>query len=126
MSVFYNHETFNLEYNALATDQEAIEGVKSGKYKHVSMGAMWEGEDKIRGWLFPYGVEIIEGSLVEHPGIPEATVVMDAAFMIDHVNGGITVPLEKCNTEFCKMLKSSLKKDSIKTAQNMANKKTKA
>jgi hypothetical protein len=80
MSVFWNPDLLQLNYEAVVTDKEKIQLIKSGEYKHVSMGATWEDFDLIRGWLFPKGTEIIEGSLVKFPGIPEATVNI-----IDHV-----------------------------------------
>ena len=122
--VSYDPETFALNYSATWTNQEAIDGIKSRKFKHMSMGAQWEDYDKVRGWLFPKGVQIIEGSLVEHPGIPEATVVMDS-YLVDHMNGGKVIPFERCSTAFCDSLKSSLIADNAQTDSNMVDKTTK-
>ncbi len=80
MNTIWNESLLELEYEAIITDKEKADAIKTGRFKHVSMGASWEDFDRVRGWLFPKGVEILEGSLVADPGIPETTVSI-----IDHV-----------------------------------------
>ncbi len=80
MNTFWNSAFLQLQYEAIVTNKEKADAIKIGTYHHVSMAATWEDFDLIRGWLFPKGVEIIEGSLVGEPGIPETTVSI-----IDHV-----------------------------------------
>jgi len=80
MNTFWNSAFLQLEYEAVVTNKEKIDAIKAGKFKHVSMAATWEDFDLIRGWLFPHGIEIVEGSLVGEPGIPETTVSI-----IDHI-----------------------------------------
>lgn len=80
MDTFWNGAFLQLEYEAIVTNKEKIDAIKAGTFKHVSMAATWEDFDLIRGWLFPNGIEIVEGSLVGEPGIPETTVSI-----IDHV-----------------------------------------
>lgn len=106
MNVFWNPDLLQLNYEAIVTDNQKIQLIKSGDYKHVSMGATWEDFDLIRGWLFPKGTEIIEGSLVKFPGIPEASVNI-----IDHVRPlssrpladsvSYLIPTKSCDMEFC-------------------------
>ncbi len=80
MNTFWNESLLQLEYEAIVTNKEKADAIRNGNYSHVSMGAAWEDFDRVRGWLFPKGVEILEGSLVAEPGIPETTVSI-----IDHV-----------------------------------------
>lgn len=105
MHLTFDENTWDLNYTAIATDKEAIAGIKSGKYKHVSMTAEWEGQDEIRGWLVPKGVTTTHGSLVEEPGITSATVVTDA--YVKCCNG--LFPLQKCDSKILSELKTELR-----------------
>lgn len=135
MNVFWNPDLLQLNYEAIVTDSVKIQLIKSGEYKHVSMGATWEDFDLIRGWLFPKGTEIIEGSLVKFPGIPEASVNI-----IDHVKPKVSpearpvvfrdsqglshpvlicdnrkvIPTYSCTKEFCYSVLGSHKADGVK------------
>ncbi len=101
MMTFWNPNMLQLEYEATVTNREKIDAIKHGQFKHVSMAATWEDFDMIRGWLFPKGVEIIEGSLVAEPGIPETTVSI-----IDYVNNlyGKPIPTQKCDAGWCRSI----------------------
>lgn len=120
MNVFWNPDLLQLNYEAVVTDKEKIALIKSGDYSHVSMGATWEDFDLIRGWLFPKGTEIIEGSLVKFAGIPEATVNI-----IDHIRPlsqrpiadsvSYLIPTKACDLSFCyAILNDSHKADGVK------------
>jgi hypothetical protein len=105
MNTFWNNAFLQLQYDAIVTNKEKVEAIRSGRFNHVSMGATWEDFDLIRGWLFPKGVEIVEGSLVAEPGIPEASVSI-----IDHVRPATNanndsklpfIPTKICTSDFC-------------------------
>lgn len=78
MSMRYNDDKMQLEYDGVVTDNQAIADVKSGKYKNTSISIEFDHDDVD----YIYGIymikdidKFVEGSLVEHPAIPEATVV---------------------------------------------------
>jgi hypothetical protein len=119
MNVFWNPDLLQLNYEAIVTDKEKIALIKNDEYKHVSMGATWEGFDLIRGWLLPKGTEIVEGSLVKIPGIPEASVSiidhvrpMRARAAIDSVP--YLIPTKPCDMKFCNAILGSHKAVGVK------------
>ncbi len=101
MKLSFDEDTWDLNYEAVTKDKEAIAGIKSGLFKSVSMTAEWEDEDKIRGWLVPKGVTTTHGSLVKTPGITSATVKTDA--YVQCCDG--LYPLQKCDTKILQELK---------------------
>lgn len=106
MNVNYNAQTWDLEYNALLTDLEAIDGVKNEKYKFTSMGAEWDSFDLIRGYQIPIGTRIVEGSLVDNPGVIGTSVITDS-LILEHLEGKDR-KLFSCTKTACDMLRSSI------------------
>ncbi len=102
MMLSFDENTWDLNYEAVTKDKEAIEGIKSGKYNAVSMTAEWDSFDVIRGWQVPKGVTTTFGSLVEEPGITSATVKTDA--FVKCCNG--LFPLQKCDSKILTELKN--------------------
>ena len=114
MKLFFDEDTWDLNYEAVTKDEEAIAGIKSGLFKAVSMTAQWEDEDEIRGWSVPRGVTTTHGSLVENPGITSATVKTDA--YVSCCDG--VFPLQKCDRNILENLQE-FKKDSKPKKQDV-------
>ena len=110
LKLAFDEDTWDLNYEAVTKDKEAIAGIESGKYNSISMTAEWEDEDKIRGWLVPKGVTTTYGSLVENPGITSATVKTDA--FVQCCDG--IYPLQKCDSKILHNLKDFKKKPTPK------------
>ena len=99
----FNEDTWDLEYSAIANNKDAINGIKSKKYQHVSMTAEWDDADRLRGHYIPRNITTTHGSLVETPAVTTATVVTDSAYEI-------------CENGNCKLMKPIViipKNDSI-------------
>ncbi|MEM2759868.1 MAG: hypothetical protein QXU32_06590 [Nitrososphaerales archaeon] len=134
MNVYWNQDLMQLNYEAIVTDKEKIALIDKGEYRHVSMGATWEDFDLIRGWLFPRGTEIVEGSLVKFPGIPESSVnIIDhvrreenelkiKTLKQDEANAAAChkklqlIPTVKCDSDFCYSIFGSRKAARVKSA----------
>jgi len=111
MKLKFNPDTWDLEYSAISTDSDAIEGINSGKFKHISMTAGWEDADKIRGYYIPRNITTTHGSLVKAGtgAVLSNTVMTDSVF-------------EVCKNGECKLLKSvDLKFYSIDGSRNSSH-----
>ncbi len=98
MHTIWDDALMQLNYEAIIFDEEKAKAIIDKKFKHVSMAATWEDYDIIRGWLVPKGIEIIEGSLVLEPGIPESSVSIIDYVSTDPVSNDKLIPTKLCDS----------------------------
>ena len=97
LHTIWDESLMQLNYDAIIFDKEKARAIIDKKFKHVSMAATWEDYDVVRGWLVPKGVEIIEGSLVLEPGIPESSVSIVDYVSKDPVVNDKLIPTKLCD-----------------------------
>ncbi|GIU71499.1 MAG: hypothetical protein KatS3mg003_0978 [Candidatus Nitrosocaldaceae archaeon] len=97
LHTIWDESLMQLNYDAIIFDKEKAKAIIEKRFKHVSMAATWEDYDVIRGWLVPKGVEIIEGSLVLEPGIPESSVSIIDYVSNDPVTNDKLIPTKLCD-----------------------------
>jgi len=82
--LFWNPEKLEVMYEAIITDPEAEQKIRSGIPFKVSLGADYERIDIIDGIEVPRNLFFREISLVAVPGIPEASVqVVEGAYVTE-------------------------------------------
>ena len=82
--LFWNPEKLEVMYEAIITDPEAEQKIRSGIPFKVSLGADYEKIDIIDGIEVPRNLFFREISLVAVPGIPEASVqVVEGAYVTE-------------------------------------------